>query len=266
MNLYLEFSGGLGDIFYQMFHGGGYNALEKLTSEHHAVVALITHNPHARELFDYHPRASQIEVRDLGYWLPENDAAMRRRHGLPLGTHEFPAAGAPDFYSSPGDREWLDGLNAAPYVVFSVSAGLPERDVPTNLVEHLVDLAVAHSLLPVLVGRNYPRLDRREQRLRDGRVLDLIDRLTVPGVAAAVRRSLGVVCCHSAINMLAWLLRKPQLLLYPQSVYNRHIAARDRWAFGIDFEECRHARFDSDDLLPTAQSFFETFMREGERK
>jgi hypothetical protein len=59
-----------------------------------------------------------------------------------------------------------------------------------------------------------------------------------------------------AINMLAWVLRKPQLLLYPQSVYEWHIAPRVRWTFGIDFEECRHARFDSRDLLSNAEKFF----------
>ena len=65
-------------------------------------------------------------------------------------------------YPSPGDREWLDRLDGADYVVFSVSAELPDRDVPA----HLVELAVAHLLLPVLVGRHYPRLGRREQRVR----------------------------------------------------------------------------------------------------
>src|SRR4029077_16220968 len=58
MQLYLEFGGGLGDIFYQMFHDGGYGALQTLTSKDRALIVLITHNPHARELFDHHPRAS----------------------------------------------------------------------------------------------------------------------------------------------------------------------------------------------------------------
>ena len=33
MELYLEFGGGLGDIFYQMFHDGGYDALQTLTPQ-----------------------------------------------------------------------------------------------------------------------------------------------------------------------------------------------------------------------------------------
>jgi hypothetical protein len=256
MELYLEFGGGLGDIFYQMFHDAGYGTLQALAPQDRALIVLITHNPYARELFDHHPRASQLDVRDLGYWPPSDDAVMRRRHGLPQGARGFPIAGAPKFYPSRGDRQWLNRLDGTAYVVFSVSAGLPERDIPAELVERLVEVAIAHSLLPVIVGRNYSRFDRGEQHVQHRGVLNLIDRLTVPGVAEAVRRSLGVVCCHSAINMLAWLLRKPQLLLYPQFVYERHIAHRDQWAFGIDFEECRHGCFGSGDLLPTAERFF----------
>ena len=37
MELYLEFGGGLGDIFYQMFHDGGYDALQTLTPQDSAV-------------------------------------------------------------------------------------------------------------------------------------------------------------------------------------------------------------------------------------
>lgn len=264
MRLYLEFGGGLGDIFYQMFHGGGYRALRTLAPQDRALIALITHNPHARELFDHHPRVRQFDIRDLGYWTPGDDAAMRRRHGLPAQATRFPAgSGAPEFYPSTDDREWLDRLEGTASVIFSVSAGLPDRNVPAPLVEALIELALRHALQPVLVGRDYQRFDRREQRVGHPRALDLINRLTVPGVAVAVRRSAGVVCCHSAINILAWLLRIPQLLLYPQSVYEQHIARRDQWAFGIDFEECRHARFDSPDLLSTAEGFFRDIQPRG---
>jgi Methyltransferase domain len=39
------------------------------------------------------------------------------------------------------------------------------------------------------------------------------------------------------------MMRKPQLLLYPDSVHANHIAGRDHWALGVDYPECRHARF-----------------------
>jgi hypothetical protein len=116
-------------------------------------------------------------------------------------------------YPSPGDREWLDRLDGADYVVFSVSAGFPDRDVPA----HLVELAVAHLLLPVLVATI-----RASVGASSAFAIGACPSAHRTRVAVVVRRSFGFVCCHTAINMLAWLL-------YPQSVYDRHISRRDCW-------------------------------------
>ena len=35
----------------------------------------------------------------------------------------------------------------------------------------------------------------------------------------------------------------PQLLLYPDNVWDRHIQRKDQWAFGIDDGQTVHARF-----------------------
>jgi len=90
----------------------------------------------------------------------------------------------------------------------------------------------------------------------------LIDRLSVPGVAHLLARAAALVCCHSALNILGWLLRKPQLLLYPETVRARHIAARDQWAFGVDFPECRHATFDDPGIGAIADELFGDIVRD----
>jgi hypothetical protein len=137
-----------------------------------------------------------------------------------------------------------------------VSAGLPGRDIPDGCVHELVSRALSHSLLPVFVGRNYDRMGRKEFRPANAHALDFVDRLTVPGVGRAVQNAAAVVCCHSAINILAWLLRKPQLLLYPRSVYDQHISRRDLWAFGADFPECKHAIFNEPHVGQLAETLF----------
>src|SRR5437773_1411884 len=76
MHYYIEYGGGLGDVLVQMHAGGSYHLLDHLSPGDRATVVLITHNPHARELFDYHPRADQFEVRDLGYTSPKDIPAM----------------------------------------------------------------------------------------------------------------------------------------------------------------------------------------------
>ncbi len=86
--------------------------------------------------------------------------------------------------------------------------------------------------------------------------MSLVDALSVPGLAALLESAVGVVACHSAVSMLSWLMRKPQLLLYPQSVYERHVVPGDQWTFGISFSECRHARFDDPHIEALAADFF----------
>jgi hypothetical protein len=265
MEVYLEYGGGLGDILYQIFHDDGYERLTELGTADRATVVLITHNPHAKELFEFHPQAGRIEVRVPGYWPPHQDREMRAAHGLRHPpSRGGPPRARPVFHAPPADRELLSQLEGRPYVLFSASAGLPDRDIPAPLLRELVALVRAEGLLPVFVGRNYERFGRRERRPVGPAVVDLIDRLTVPGVAAALDGALGAVCCHSAVNMLAWLLRKPQLLLYPRSVHARHIAAKDQWAFGIEFPECCHALFE-DPAVPTRAREFVAHCRKEER-
>jgi hypothetical protein len=77
--------------------------------------------------------------------------------------------------------------------------------------------------------------------------VELVDRLTVPGTARLVQQAAGVVCCHSSISMLAWMERKPVLLLYPESTYETFIQPRTLWALGVDYPETVHGRFDEYD-------------------
>ncbi len=132
-----------------------------------------------------------------------------------------------------------------PIVVFSVSAGEPHKSIPAGLVRQLVAGVAGAGCVPVFVGRTYERNFREEQRgswINEG--IDLIDRLTVPGTARLVQLAAGVVCCHSSINMLAAMERKPQLLLYPESIFETFIRPRTIWAAGIDDADTVHGRFD----------------------
>jgi hypothetical protein len=247
VDYYVEFGGGLGDVFQQIYERGHYNALLRLGRDDGCHVALICHNPHVTELFDQHPSADRLTVKLYGYWLGAEDAAQRARHGLPAaGTAAAPPSvlGPVTFYPAPDDFRTLRQLDQGkPYVVFSATAGLSERDLPPGVVRQAHAAVVAAGLLPVYVGRDYQRFGRREQPAVAGGV-DLINRLGVAGVARLVQGAAGVVCCHSSVNMLAWYERRPQLLLYPPSSKARHFDRRDQWAYGADFPECVHGTFE----------------------
>jgi hypothetical protein len=256
---YVEFGGGLGDIFQQIYGHGEYAALERLCPSETVTVALVTHNPYVQELFAHHPTRSQLDVRPLGYWLPEDDVENRRRLTLPdqdtRQARRVPRrGGAVTFYPSAADEELLASIarraadQRRPLVVFSLSAGEPYKSIPRLLIPRLVNAVASAGCLPVFVGRTYERNCREELKgpwLALG--VDAIDRLSVPGTARLVQQAAGVVACHSSINMLAWMERRPQLLLYPRSLYDTFIGPRTQWAVGIDYPETVHGLFDDCD-------------------
>ncbi len=248
---YVEYGGGLGDVFYQMYTRGCYNALSNLPPDERARVALLCANPHAAEIFAHHPRAEQLEVMSLGWWPWEQDREKRAEFELPPGgTVTVPGTPGPvEFHLHPSDEEVLRSIHldhfSDQYIVFAAGAGLADRNVPERMLHVLLDEAKARGFVPILVGRSYDRFGRHEP-LKGARipgVIDLTDRLSVPGVAWLVQRCAGAVCCHSAINILAGLERRPQLLLYPESVRDTHIRNRDQWAFTVDLPETIHGCF-----------------------
>lgn len=266
---YVEFGGGLGDVFYQMYTWGQYRALEKLREGAHVQVVLVSHNPYVAELFRWHPKREQMTVRSVGYWSPEENDAKRREHKMPPHDEgkRFAMPSYRDdtpmpFYLSNEDNTVLAGIqragkrfrgqapaDAGGFVVFSVSAGLPERDIPPEIVCEIAEAVIQSGRLPVFVGRTYERHGRRERRLPDNRCYNAIDRLTVPGVARLIQEADAVVCCHSAVHLLARMERRPQLLLYPESVRRRHFDNPDQWAASED--ECIHGTFDQFCHSPT---------------
>jgi len=253
---HLEYGGGLGDIFNALYSSRDYSDLLLLKPDEYVEIVLITHNPHAREIFDCHPRASQLVIRNPGYWMPVDDAANRIKHKLPPPSPRPPLGRLPiTFYPKESDLEALKILGRCPYVVVSPTAGLSERDIPETLVELIVKELLWYGLVPAFVGRNYDLFGRKERVPDITGVVNLVDKLTVPGVAEAVRNSAGVITCHSAVNLLAWHMRKPNLLLYPESVLKRHIENKDEHAFGIDYPECRHGLFTADVLAMMREVF-----------
>jgi len=143
----------------------------------------------------------------------------------------------------------------------ALAAGLPERSVPEALAREIVR-RLAPGFRLVITGRSYDRHGRSELRKwpqAEGDIVDVVDRLSVPGTCALVQASAGLVTCHSALNLLAWNLRKPQLLLYPRSAWERHIRVPDQWAFGIGYPETVHAAFEDCTEWPQIASLVDRF-------
>ena len=249
----LEFGGGLGDIFDQLYYRGAYNILRDLESQDTANVLLVTHNPHAKELFEWHPKRMQFEVQALGYWLVEDDTRIRAERGLPpAGSNGFlPVRDSViEYHPNPEDRKLLKKhVQGKRCIVLSPGAGTQDRTIPWELLrEEIIPrlLEVADRFQLVAVGRNYDRHGRTEYDFSEvPGVLDLTDQLSVPGTAWLVARASGLLTSHSALNLLGWNERVPQLLLYPQNVLDRHCpnGKYDQWMRGANRSDTVHCLF-----------------------
>jgi len=256
----LEYGGGLGDVLCQCFGHGSYGVLDCLEPKETACVNIISHNPFARELFDYHPKIRQISVRTFPYWTPEQDPVMRHKYrvlkcsGLP---ERCPfGAYAPSFHCAPSDLEQINALKTDRYAAIAISAGLPERDLPIEFVKYAAEVLVKNGFTPVYLGRTYERLGRAEISPRQFPGLNLLDKLTVPGTGMFVQKCACVISAHSAVGMLAWLMRRPNFQVYPASVRDTHLKNHDQWAFGFDYSECFHCC----SLDPYAFALFDGFV------
>ena len=252
MRYYTEYGGGLGDIFNQIYRWGTYPMLECIAPEDHVDITFICHNPAIGELLQWHSKRSQFTIYTPGYCQPREIAEFKKQHQLPTCKPNLPMIPADvtdiHFFSNPEEADTLSAAMSEPYVVFAPSAGMQNRNIPDALLDP-VQLGVLHNtpLRIVHVGKNYGRDYRVEPPvMQHDRVLDMVDKLSIPATAKLVEGSAGVITSHSALNILAWHLRKPQLLLYPQSVVDRHRMGPnpDEWMFGIEFPETTHCLFD----------------------
>lgn len=233
--MYFEYGGGLGDVILRCYRDYSYRKLAEITEPTRVVVSC--HNPHARELFDLHPKRDLMDLQALPYWSPEEDAAKRAECGLPPGT----AVPGPrltsgmDYYAGPEDWEHLKHLCMAPYVAICPSAGLPGRSVPKEWVVCWVECCRKAGYTAVLLGRSYDRHGRSEEFAGYGQdgVVNLIDKLSVPASFLAVRGSVGVCSAHTSSALVAWEEEKPLLLAYPEATRVRHFLREDQWSFGF---------------------------------
>lgn len=218
---HVEFAGGLGDVFNTMFFTDRYALLETLTQEHRASVDLVSHNPHAKELFLWHPNRDFFSLVSSDWWDIHN-SIERIAHGFQKFEPEWihKEQGYINFYASSADLGIISHLKAAgKYVVVSAAAGEQARDIPKAIRELAIKEILRSGMKVVVLGRNYNRDNRQEHDFpTQCNVVNLIDRLTVPGVALAVAGSSGSFCCFSSVMILSWGLKKRTFVTYPMGV------------------------------------------------
>lgn len=244
---FVEFGGGLGDVFQQIYNTDRYVSLEKLDLSDRMTVVIVSHNPHVKEIFEWHRNRQKMVLKDLGYWLPNEDAEKRKRHGIPRPDQgRMALQKSVTFYPSPQDIPILKSLTTVgKYVIFATAAGTePSRDLPKALRDDAVAAVLSRGYKAVITGRRYKLFDRDEHCFQESLgVVNLVDQLTVPGTAMAVERAQAVVTCHSALCSLSWCMNKPTFVAYPGYVYERHFKNKSQYAVGQDRPDTMHLEF-----------------------
>lgn len=249
---HVEFVGGLGDSLLRMYDSDWYSSLDLLREGERASVALMIHNPYAVELFRWHRNANRLFVYDLGFntpYHPWDNQEFRAAHGLPSrgpsivgGTQEKLT-----FYSSPEDHEVLERLNAqGDYILLSATAATAEKTVPMALREEIASAALAAGFKVAVVGRRHYFTDGRECDLkpRDG-VIDLVDKLSVPGTLHAVEGCAGIVSAHSSMLHPAWRMNRPVFLLYDDGIRDKVVpCGAHGYMAGMGRQNTDHMHYD----------------------
>lgn len=256
---YFQTGGGLGDILNDTYQWGDYAQMQAMRNPDEAIVSLVSHNPHVVELFQHWPEGPKLKVNyhayDDKFWNP----AFRARNRLPRLPVKLPRRSAPiTFHSHPSDKDALDQLPDE-YVVFSVSAGQLERNVPDKIVS---EISAMGDRKTVFVGRDYERNGwgnhHREEKFWTGyRSVTLINRLSIPATVNVIRdpRCKGVVTAHSAMCLVAGWEKKPTLLLYPEQVRRTHFLKPDTYSrHAINNTNAFHGTLDQ--WQPLAEQFF----------
>jgi Glycosyltransferase family 9 (heptosyltransferase) len=220
--LVLELVGGLGDAILRMYFSGDawYGPLERLPPRDYAVVVLMCHNPYLAEVFQWHPNYHRIHVIDLGFTTPFHpweNPGWRFDHGLPKEAPcpPYMPAETLKFYPSPEDSKILAELRTKKYIIMCASAGTKEKTIPAHPREVMAAAAVEAGYEVVIVGRSkYFFGERKEDVLPRPGVTNLIDRLSVPGVAEAVKTAAGVISADTSVLHMAWQEQRPVFLLY----------------------------------------------------
>jgi ADP-heptose:LPS heptosyltransferase len=218
---------GLGDILTVIHSTNCYTQLEDIPDTERVRINLTSPNPFVKELFLWHPRASQFEIKEFGYFFDDDKQSMRKQLGIEPSSPPFKSVNTRDirFYSSPSDKDVLAKLDGKKFVAVFSSAGSDGRFFPSEICQSIVDAVGGTAMTMVAGGRNYePKYPIKAMKVRaewrppeKDFVVDLVDQLSVPGSIELLRRSAAVIATHSSMCLMAWYLKKPVFLLYPKS-------------------------------------------------
>ncbi len=260
----VEFGGGLGDVILSIYRRDAMEVLDAATRPHNVLV--VSNNPHAMELFRWHPNNGQFVLFDLHHKCLElqahkPDDVIGRIYqflDLPLSlrTGRQPATRRPVFHS-------VDAIASAGHLVFQPYAGSAGRWLPAGLIENLLQAFSRLDRTVYVITRSYIRLDgpvsRRTVHPREAFPFDLphnvihLDSLSVPATLQLIRDSAGFLGAHSSMVLAAWEEAKPTAVFYNRGNVD-FVNPGQGYSFGAKRPDCYHSDFENADVTHALQT------------
>lgn len=225
--MHIELLGGLGDCLNRLYSIDWMPKLLEVPAGEMVDVTIISHNPFVDELFKWHPKRSQLNIRKIKFHYPWDDKEWRKKNDLPDSPQlDYAPQDRIEYFPPLHEYPLIDKLSEKKFLIFVISAGTQERHIPEFTRERMATWAISMGYQIYVIGRRYqhfeefgasPRHVEDFMEPRDG-VRHLIDGLTLPGTAKLMERCAGVVTTHTSMCLLSWFLKKPTFLLYGDHV------------------------------------------------
>ncbi|MDF1813469.1 MAG: hypothetical protein P1V20_14825 [Verrucomicrobiales bacterium] len=247
---YIDFTGGLGDIFLKIYRTNSYRYLE--TTSEITGVLFASGNPHAVELLRYHPNRNRILLYDLTHirehFLGEGfrgEALLQQLYTFA----EIPTGEKPSSVHSPPPENWLplldppDFIDDSGHLIFQPFAGSSDRSLPANQIKELLAFFGTLSRSVYIVSRDF-------LRIRSGKVVHSLEslpdvplpdnvlcpeNLSVPATLDLLRSASGFIGTHSSIVLAAAYENIPSLIWYPERL-NEDFQNHRSYAFYSKYE------------------------------
>lgn len=236
MRHFIQFTGGLGDVFIRSYACNCYEIIDNLEVDDTVDILSISHNPHILELFHNHPNSHKLRLHDAHHFYPEKrnfeteeefNYCVRSLYRLPneqtWDTYKNPEPFSPNpedlklyfpqFYAK--KPFFLTNQN---YIAIQPGAGhLGNRALSNPILNQLIALfrAYFHDYdIHVLFRNESPHRSFLAQASRDNHI-HIHTNLDVAGSALVVKNARFFAGSHSAFLQLAWFEDIPTLVLYP---------------------------------------------------
>jgi len=250
------FAAGLGDVIRVCYQTCAYRVLSETT--HPLPVLVASHNPFAIEIFRHHRNAKNFILYDLGHKYQEFLHAGLRGPDISRALCEFAGLNYATLLrgSAEGHVPVFDAPDDIPstgHIVFQPFAGVPERSLPSAVIEQTLQVLRKLPCQVFIVTRSYPRSgggklihNVEDARSFAGGNVTVLENLSTPAALNLVKKCHAYVGSWSSLQQAAWFEHKPVAVFYPVNYVD--VRLRTDYAFGMDRENTLGREFPSLDM------------------